>query len=63
MLMQQSTIDRKYHRKTGYLRRNVEAGIQELAGMGYHVDDVQMTQTDKSQIMTSRGSRTSLSHK
>ena len=43
MLTQQSTIHGKYHRKTGYLLGNVDAGIQEFAGMGYHVDDVQMT--------------------
>ena len=30
--------------KTGYLLRNVDAGIQEFAGMGYHVNDMQMMQ-------------------
>ena len=38
-------------------------GIQESAGMGYHVDNGQTTQTDESQMMTSRWSRTSQSHK
>ena len=37
--------------KTGYLLRNVYMGIGEIAGMGYHVDDVQMMQTIKSQLM------------
>ena len=27
--------------KTGYLLGNVDAGIQEFMGMGYHVNDVQ----------------------
>ena len=61
--MQQSMIYRKYHGKTGYLLKNVDMGIQEFMGMGYCVDDVQMTQTDQSQMMTSRGSHTSQSHK
>ena len=42
-------------------------GICEFAGMGYHVDDMQMTWTDKSQMMTSRRSpqvdHTNQSHK
>ena len=63
MLTQQSTIHRKYHRKTGYLVGNVDMGIQEFTGMGYHVDNVQAMGTDKSQMMTSRGSRTSQLHK
>ena len=63
MLTQQSTIHGKYHGKTGYLLGNVGAGIREFAGMGYCVDDVQMTWTDKSQMMTSRRSCTSQSHK
>ena len=33
-------------------------GIQEFAGMGYRVDDVQMMQTDELQMMTSHGSHT-----
>ena len=32
-------------------------------GMGYHVDDVQMTWTDESQMMTSCGSHTRQLHK
>ena len=60
--MQQSTIHGKYHGKTGYLLGNIDAGIQEFAGTGYCVDDMQMTQTDELQMMTSRGSHTSQSH-
>ena len=63
MLMQQSMIHRKHHGKTGYLLRNVDAGIWEFTGTGYCVDNVQMMQTDESQMMTSHGSRTSQSHK
>ena len=63
MLMQQSMIHGKYHGKTSYLLRNVDAGIQEFVGPGYHVDDVQMVQTDESQMMTSCGRRTKRSHK
>ena len=63
MLTQQSTIHRKYHRNTGYLLGNVDAGIQEFAGTGYCVDDMQMTWTDESQMMMSHWSRTSQSHK
>ena len=67
MLMQQSTIHRKYHRKTGYLLRNVDVGIREFVGMGYHVNDMQMMQTIESQLMTSHGSQqndhTNQSHK
>ena len=48
MHMQQSTIHRKYHGNTGYLLGNVDVGIQEFAGTGYHVDDVQTTWTDES---------------
>ena len=43
--------------KTGYLLRNVHAGIGEITGMGYCVDDMQM-QTVKSQLMMSCGSHT-----
>ena len=60
---QQSTIHGKYHGNTVYLLRNVNMGTQEYAGMGYHVDDRQTTQTDKSQMMTSCQSCTSQSHK
>ena len=61
--MQQSMINGKYHRKTDYLLGNIDAGIREFAGTGYHLDNVQMTQTDESQMMMSRGSHTSRSHK
>ena len=61
--MQQSMIHGKYHGKTSYLLRNVHAGIGEYVGMGYLVDDVQMMQTDESQLMTSCGSHTKRSHK
>ena len=44
--------------KTGYLLSNVYVGIGEIAGMGYHVDDVQTMQTVESQLMTSWGSHT-----
>ena len=44
--------------KIGYLLGNVYAGIGEIAGTGYHVDDVQMMQTIESQLMTSHGSHT-----
>ena len=63
MLTQQSTIHRKYHGKTSYLLGNIDMGIREFTGTGYHVDNVQMMWTDKSQMMTSRGSRTNESHK
>ena len=63
MLTQQSMIHGKYHGKTGYLLRNTDMGIWEVAGMGYHVVDVQMTWTDESQMLTSHGSHTSQSHK
>ena len=61
--MQQSTIHGKYHRKTNYLLGNVDTGIWEFTGMGYCVDDMQMTQTDESQMMMSHWSCTSQSHK
>ena len=48
MLTQQSTIHGKYHGKTGYLLGDVDMGIREFTGMGYHVVDVQMTWTDES---------------
>ena len=63
MLTQQSMIHGKYHGKTGYLLINVNMGIWEFTGMGYHVDDMQTMQTDESQMMMSRMSRTSQSHK
>ena len=52
MLTQQSTIQGKYHGKTGYLLGNVDAGIWEFRGTGYHVNNVQMMQKDKLQMMT-----------
>ena len=61
--MQQSMIHGKYHGKTGYLLGNIDAGIWEFAGMGYHVDDVQMTWIDESQMMMSCQSCTSQSLK
>ena len=63
MIMQQSRIHGKYHGKTGYLLGNVDMGIQEFMGRGYHMDNVQMAQTDESQMMMSCGSHTSQSHK
>ena len=56
-------IHEKYHGNTSYILGNVDAGTQEYAGMGYHVDNGQTTQTDKSQMMMSCRSRTSQSHK
>ena len=44
--------------KTGYLLSYVYKGIGEIAGMGYCVDDEQMIQTVKLQLMTSWGSCT-----
>ena len=44
--------------KTSYLLRNINVGIGEFAGTGYHVDDVQMMETVESQLMTSHGSHT-----
>ena len=63
MLTQQSMIHGKYHGKTGYLLGNIDVGIQEFAGMGYHVDDMQMTWTEELQMMTSHWSCTSQLHK
>ena len=63
MLTRQSMIHRKYHRNTGYLLRNIDMGTQEFAGMGYPVEDGQMTWTDELQMMTSRQGCTSQSHK
>ena len=44
--------------KTGYLLSNVDTGIQEFTGTGYHVDNVQTMHTVKSQLMMSWGSHT-----
>ena len=49
--------------KTSYLLGNVYAGIQEFAGMGYCVDNMQMIPTVESQLMMSQGSHTKQSHK
>ena len=56
-------ICRKYHRYTGYLLGNVDAGTQEFAGMGIRVNEGQMRQTDESQMMRSCRGRTCESHK
>ena len=45
-------------RKTSYLLRNIHAGIGEIVGIGYSMDDMQMMQTVESQLMMSCGSRT-----
>ena len=58
MVMQQSMVHGKYHGKTGYLIRNIDTGIWEFAGTGYRVNDLQMMQTIKSQLMMSHGSHT-----
>ena len=63
MIIQQSTIHGKYHRITGYLLRNVDAGTQEFAGTGNRVNEGQRRQTDKLQMMTSCWGRTSELHK
>ena len=49
--------------KTSYLLSNIDVGIQEFAGMGYHVDDVQTTPPVELQLMTSCGGCTKQSHK
>ena len=38
---------------TSYLLSNIYAGIGEITGMGYHVDNAQMMQTVKLQLMMS----------
>ena len=53
----------EYHGITGYLLVNVDAGTQEFAGTGNRVNEGQTRWTDESQMMTSRRSRTSESHK
>ena len=37
---------------TGYLLDNIYAGMGEIMGTGYCVDDMQMMQTVESQLMT-----------
>ena len=44
--------------KTGYLHGNVDAGMGEFVGTGYHVDDVQTMPPVESQLMMSWGSHT-----
>ena len=63
MFTRQSMIRGKYHGNTGYLLGNVDMGTQEYAGTGYHVDNGQTTWTDESQMLMSRWSHTSQSHK
>ena len=63
MTTRHSTIHGKYHGNPGYLLGNIDAGTQEFVGMGYHVDNGQMTWTDVLQMMMSRRSCTSQSHK
>ena len=38
---------------TGYLLGKIYVGIGEIVGTGYHVDDVQMMQTVKLELMMS----------
>ena len=63
MITRQSTIRGKYHSITGFLLGNVDAETQEFAGTGNCVNEGQMRQTDKSQMMTSCWGHTSQSHK
>ena len=44
---------REILQKTGYLLGNVYVEIGEIMGTGKHVDDMQMMQIVKSQLMTS----------
>ena len=44
--------------ETGCLLRNVDTGIQEFMGTGYHVNDLQTIQTIELQLMMSCGSHT-----
>ena len=50
-------------RENQLLTQEHYVGIQEFAGTGYCVDNMQTTWTDESQMMTSHGSRTSQLHK
>ena len=63
MRTQQSMIHGKYHGKTSNLLGNIDMGIWEFMGTGYHGNDVQTMQTIESQLMTSRGSHTKRLHK
>ena len=46
-----------------YLLSNIYAGIGEIMGMGYHVNDMQTMQTNKLQLMMLQGSHTKQLHK
>ena len=48
---------------TSYLLGNIYTGIGEIMGTGYHVDDMQMIQKVKLQLMMSQGSCTKRLHK
>ena len=48
---------------TGNLLSNINAGIGEIVGTGYHAFNMQTMQTDKLQLMTSQGSHTKRLHK
>ena len=63
MLTQQSMIRGKYHGYTGYLLGNIDAGTEEFAGTGNHVNDGQTRRTDKSQMLTSCRGHTGQLHK
>ena len=63
MIIRQSAIRGKYHRNTGYLLGNVDAGTQEFAGTGNCVNKGQTRRTDKLQMMMSCQGCTSESHK
>ena len=63
MIIRHSMICGKYHGNTGSLLGNVDAGTQEFAGTGNHVNKEQTRWTDESQMMTSRQGRTSQSNK
>ena len=54
---------REISQNTGYLLGNIDVGIQEFTGMGYHVNNVQMMPPVESQLMMSCGSHTKQSHK
>ena len=62
MIIQQSTIRRKYHGNTSYLLGNIDVGTQEFVGTGNHVNEGQTRRTDESQMMTSHWGHTSESH-
>ena len=49
---------RKTAWNTSNLLSNINAGIGEIVGMGYHVFNMQMMQTDELQLMMSQRSHT-----